>query len=148
MPGPCAVAVVRRFALGGAVLGVLLREILDALTVGVKRHTLVVTVRTRLVGVVPSELLCDEDVGIPAAIISRDEDGLLTHPHPVVEPLYPALCICLESRVAAFRVGREDGFEGLLLLLAHGTYVAVEGAAVLQHDVHVTISPHVRVVAA
>jgi hypothetical protein len=26
-------------------------------------------------------------------------------------------------------VGREDGFEGLLRLLAHGTYVAVEGAA-------------------
>jgi len=92
------VVVIRRFVLGGAVLGVLLREVLDALTVGVKRHTLVVTVRTRLVGVVPSELLRDEQVGIPAAIISRDEDGLLTHPHPIVEPLYPVLRIPRWSR--------------------------------------------------
>jgi hypothetical protein len=90
--------------LGGAIIGVLLRKVLNALAVGDECHALVVTGDSALV-VVAAKLLRNEHIGIPPATVPGNENGFFTNLYPVVQALYQRLRIFPEMLIPVFRVG-------------------------------------------
>src|SRR5262249_45462603 len=105
--------------LRGAVLGVLLREVLDAFATRVEGDAFVVVVDAKVVRGVAAELLADEDIRAPAVVCSWHEDRLLSDLHAVVEARDPRFRVGLELRVPVPRVLRVYALKMLLLLRCH-----------------------------
>src|SRR5262249_5453894 len=96
---------------------------------------------------VAAELLADEDIRAPAVVCSWHEDRLLSDLHAVVEARDPRFRVGLELRVPVPRVLRVYALKMLLLLRCHLADVVIEGAIVLEQNVHVAVGPDIRVVA-
>ena len=135
--------------LGRAIVGVLLREVFDALIVGVEGYAGLKSFLPDAVEVdVTTKLLADENVGVSAVAVANDLHRFLAgaiHAVPV-QLLYPLKRVDLEVGIAVLGIRAVRFFELLLLLGIQRGKVMIERAIVLQHYVHVAIRPYVRVV--